>query len=201
MPGGRKLISCPTEAEGVNILSVEAKAKAEKTKVKGMMCVYLFLPLLPLQLNIRRITRCRSLSMQLSHPLSSLFQETLFMSMWVIVTKTGDVTAWQVTAGEPQTPRPESLTYDNGYRADDLWVRTAIPYDSSYRIIRQQLSLSNPSIVSTLHTYMNLQEGIRIIFNQHSPLMRRTCCPSYILGFKMKTLHKSCVLDPSERLR
>ena len=60
-----------------------------------------------------------------------------FMSMWVIVTKTGDVTAWQVTAGEPQTPRPESLTYDNGYRADDLWVRTAIPYDLSYRIIRQ----------------------------------------------------------------
>ena len=75
--------------------------------------------------------------MQLSHPLSALFQETLFMSMWVIVTKTGDVTAWQVTAGEPQTPRPESLTYDNGYRADDLWVRTAIPYDLSYRIIRQ----------------------------------------------------------------
>ena len=46
------------------------------------------------------------------------------MSMWVIVTKMGDVTAWRDSAGEPQTPGPEGLTLVTGYQTGDLWVGT-----------------------------------------------------------------------------
>ena len=41
-----------------------------------------------------------------------------------IVTKMGDVTAWQDSAGEPQTPGPEGLTLVTGYQTGDLWVGT-----------------------------------------------------------------------------
>ena len=62
------------------------------------------------------------------------------MSMWVVVTKIGDVTAWQDSAGEPQTPGPEGLTSFTGYRTGDLRVGTAIPYHLSYRMIRMKLA-------------------------------------------------------------
>ena len=51
----------------------------------------------------------------------------------------GDVTAWQNSAGEPQTPGPEGLTFSfvhpHRYRTSDFRFVTAIPNRLSYRTL------------------------------------------------------------------